>query len=109
VTVCTQLGWTLSVGLLPFFFFCAAIIQSTALSATMRNTQVFAGSSHPELTALVCRRLGIPVADATLKKFSNRETSVEICEFSIVVSSVLPCVTRISLSFSQAQPPSMII
>ncbi|KAH8554656.1 phosphoribosyltransferase-like protein [Umbelopsis sp. PMI_123] len=45
----------------------------------MRNTQVFAGSSHPELTALVCRRLGIPVADAILKKFSNRETNVEIC------------------------------
>ncbi|CAM0142583.1 hypothetical protein VKS41_001887 [Umbelopsis sp. WA50703] len=45
----------------------------------MRNTQVFAGSSHPELTAHVCKRLGIPVADATLKKFSNRETSVEIC------------------------------
>jgi hypothetical protein len=89
VTVCTQLGWTLSAGVLYFFFFfCAAIIQSTALSATMRNTQVFAGSSHPELTALVCRRLGIPVADATLKKFSNRETSVEICEFSIVVRSV---------------------
>jgi ribose-phosphate pyrophosphokinase len=54
----------------------------------MRNTQVFAGSSHPELTAHVCKRLGIPVADATLKKFSNRETSVEICKFFIFILKV---------------------
>ncbi|CAO3701120.1 unnamed protein product [Rhizopus stolonifer] len=44
----------------------------------MRNTKLLAGSSHPELATLVSKRLGIPLADRTLKKFSNRETSVEI-------------------------------
>ncbi|KAG1443361.1 hypothetical protein G6F56_010696 [Rhizopus delemar] len=44
----------------------------------MRNTKLLAGSSHPELATLVSKRLGVPLADRTLKKFSNRETSVEI-------------------------------
>ncbi|KAG0935989.1 hypothetical protein G6F57_008218 [Rhizopus arrhizus] len=44
----------------------------------MRNTKLLAGSSHPELASLVSKRLGVPVAECTLKKFSNRETSVEI-------------------------------
>ncbi|KAL1934830.1 hypothetical protein VTP01DRAFT_7012 [Rhizomucor pusillus] len=44
----------------------------------LRNTKILAGSSHPELANLVSKRLGTPLADATLKKFSNKETSVEI-------------------------------
>ncbi|EIE85001.1 hypothetical protein RO3G_09711 [Rhizopus delemar RA 99-880] len=44
----------------------------------MRNTKLLAGSSHPELAQLVSKRLGIPLSECTLKKFSNRETSVEI-------------------------------
>ncbi|KAI8332158.1 phosphoribosyltransferase-like protein [Choanephora cucurbitarum] len=44
----------------------------------MRNTKVLAGSSHPELAALVAKRLGTPLSDCTLKKFSNKETNVEI-------------------------------
>ncbi|PHZ15526.1 phosphoribosyl pyrophosphate synthetase [Rhizopus microsporus ATCC 52813] len=44
----------------------------------MRNTKLLAGSSHPELAGLISKRLGIPLSDCTLKKFSNRETSVEI-------------------------------
>ncbi|CAO3659311.1 unnamed protein product [Rhizopus stolonifer] len=44
----------------------------------MRNTKLLAGSSHPELAELVSKRLGTPLSDCTLKKFSNRETSVKI-------------------------------
>ncbi|KAI8391635.1 phosphoribosyltransferase-like protein [Radiomyces spectabilis] len=46
----------------------------------MRNTKIFAGSSHPELAKHICKQLGTPLAEATLKKFSNKETSVEINE-----------------------------
>ncbi|KAG2230435.1 hypothetical protein INT48_009181, partial [Thamnidium elegans] len=44
----------------------------------MRNTKILAGSSHPELAALVTKRLGTPLSECTLKKFSNKETNVEI-------------------------------
>jgi ribose-phosphate pyrophosphokinase len=37
-----------------------------------------AGSSHPELAELVTKRLGTPLSETTLKKFSNKETNVEI-------------------------------
>ncbi|ORX61680.1 phosphoribosyl pyrophosphokinase [Hesseltinella vesiculosa] len=46
----------------------------------MRNLVVLGGSSHPELTQEVCRRLGIAPGQAKLGKFSNKETSVEIKE-----------------------------
>ncbi|ORZ22266.1 phosphoribosyltransferase-like protein [Absidia repens] len=46
----------------------------------MRNLVVLGGSSHPELTEAVCRRLGIPPGQVKLGKFSNHETSVEIKE-----------------------------
>ncbi|KAI7870343.1 phosphoribosyl synthetase-associated domain-containing protein [Spinellus fusiger] len=41
----------------------------------MRNTSILTGSSHPELAALVCKKLGTPLAATTSKKFSNKETS----------------------------------
>ncbi|KAI9359087.1 phosphoribosyltransferase-like protein [Pilaira anomala] len=41
----------------------------------MRNTKILAGSSHPELAALVTKRLGTPLSECTLKKFSNKETN----------------------------------
>ncbi|KAI7888006.1 phosphoribosyltransferase-like protein [Mucor mucedo] len=44
----------------------------------MRNTKILAGSSHPELAALVTKRLGTPLSECTLQKFSNKETNVEI-------------------------------
>ncbi|KAL1921472.1 uncharacterized protein VTP21DRAFT_11188 [Calcarisporiella thermophila] len=44
----------------------------------MRNTKIFAGSSHPELGALIAERLGTTLAPVKLTKFSNKETSVEI-------------------------------
>ncbi|KAI8988697.1 phosphoribosyltransferase-like protein [Pilobolus umbonatus] len=49
----------------------------------MRNTKILAGSSHPELAALVAKRLGTPLSECTLKKFSNKETNVEIHIFII--------------------------
>jgi hypothetical protein len=45
---------------------------------TMRKTKIFTGSSHPELAALIVDRLGLQTATATLKKFANQETSIEI-------------------------------
>lgn len=44
----------------------------------MRKCKVFVGNSHPQLGNLVCENLGIEPAPATLKKFANGETSVQI-------------------------------
>ncbi|KAI9089611.1 phosphoribosyltransferase-like protein [Phlyctochytrium arcticum] len=44
----------------------------------MRKVKIFTGSSHPELSALIIERLGIPAAPATMKRSSNAETTVEI-------------------------------
>jgi ribose-phosphate pyrophosphokinase len=44
----------------------------------MRKCKVFVGSSHPQLGKSVCENLGIEPAPATLKKFANGETSVQI-------------------------------
>jgi ribose-phosphate pyrophosphokinase len=52
----------------------------------MRNTKILAGSSHPELATLVAKKLGTPLADCTLKKFSNKETSVEIRESFVIIT-----------------------
>ncbi|KAF9563885.1 hypothetical protein EC968_004679 [Mortierella alpina] len=41
-------------------------------------TKVFAGSSHPELAAMVTSRLGLEPGKVTLTQFKNKETSVEI-------------------------------
>lgn len=44
----------------------------------MRQTQVFSGSSHPELVESICERLGSHPAQAELGKFSNGETKVQL-------------------------------
>ncbi|CAG8452719.1 4525_t:CDS:2 [Paraglomus brasilianum] len=44
----------------------------------MRRAKIFAGTSHQELAHSICECVGIPPAPATLKRFSNKETSVEI-------------------------------
>ncbi|XP_063711953.1 ribose-phosphate pyrophosphokinase 1-like isoform X1 [Symsagittifera roscoffensis] len=44
------------------------------------NIKVLGGSSHPSLLAIVCDRLAIKPGTVTLKKFSNRESRVEIGE-----------------------------
>jgi len=44
----------------------------------MRKVKIFTGSSHPELACLITERLGVSPATATLKKFSNAETAIEI-------------------------------
>ncbi|KAI8575463.1 hypothetical protein K450DRAFT_261569 [Umbelopsis ramanniana AG] len=46
----------------------------------MRSLVVFSGSSHPQLTAQICQRVGVEPGKANLAKFSNSETSVEILE-----------------------------
>ncbi|UJR35096.1 hypothetical protein I4U23_027869 [Adineta vaga] len=51
-----------------------------SLISRMPNIKVFGGSSHPELTQLICTRLGLEPGRVITKKFSNRETSVEINE-----------------------------
>ncbi|KAJ1975406.1 ribose-phosphate pyrophosphokinase 1 [Dimargaris cristalligena] len=44
----------------------------------MKHALIFSGSSHPELTRLICDRLGSHVAPATLKRHKNHESSVEL-------------------------------
>lgn len=44
----------------------------------MRNLVILGGSSHPELVHQICKNINIEPSDATLKKFSNGETSITI-------------------------------
>jgi len=44
----------------------------------MRQTQIFAGSSHPTLVHSICERLGQSPAKADLGKFANGETKVQL-------------------------------
>ncbi|KAK8152432.1 phosphoribosyltransferase-like protein [Phyllosticta citribraziliensis] len=44
----------------------------------MRQTRIFAGSSHPSLVEGICDRLGQRPGKTELRKFSNGETSVQI-------------------------------
>ncbi|KAI8827728.1 phosphoribosyltransferase-like protein [Chytriomyces cf. hyalinus JEL632] len=46
----------------------------------MRNITILGGSSHPGLTAAICKRLGVSEGRVTLKKFANQETNIEIGE-----------------------------
>lgn len=46
----------------------------------VRNIVVIGGSSHPQLTRIICDHLGIPPANILLAKFSIGETRVEIKE-----------------------------
>ncbi|KNE71664.1 hypothetical protein AMAG_16219 [Allomyces macrogynus ATCC 38327] len=46
----------------------------------MRDLIILSGSSHPDLTAAICDRLGLRPGDVTRAKFSNNETRVEIQE-----------------------------
>ena len=41
---------------------------------------MFSGSSNYEMARSICERLQLDVAKAVLKKFSNKETNVEIIE-----------------------------
>ena len=45
-----------------------------SLCSRMPNIKVFGGSSHPELTRLICIRLGLEPGKVITKKFSNKET-----------------------------------
>jgi len=44
------------------------------------SIKIFTGNAHPKLAALIAKRLGVPVAKATVLKYSNQETSVTIGE-----------------------------
>ena len=48
--------------------------EHSPLHPRMPNIKVFGGSSHPELTKLICARLGLEPGRVVTKKFSNRET-----------------------------------
>ncbi|KAM3961648.1 ribose-phosphate pyrophosphokinase 2 [Aphomia sociella] len=49
-------------------------------SPRMPNIKVFTGSSHPDIAQKISSRLGLTLGKATTKKFSNKETNVEIGE-----------------------------
>lgn len=44
----------------------------------MRKVKIFSGSSHPQLAASICERLGVQPAKCELGFFSNGETRVDI-------------------------------
>lgn len=44
----------------------------------MRPFHIFSGSTHPELTQLICEHLGFKPSRSRLEKFSNGETKVVI-------------------------------
>jgi ribose-phosphate pyrophosphokinase len=44
----------------------------------MRQTKIFAGSSHAELSRLISQRLGHPLSNSDLRSFANHETSVQL-------------------------------
>jgi ribose-phosphate pyrophosphokinase len=46
----------------------------------MPNIKIFSGNSNPELSRRIAARLGLELSKVELKKFSNKETSVEIGE-----------------------------
>lgn len=46
----------------------------------VRNLVVLGGSSHPQLTEIICNHLGIPPSKILLSKFAVGETRVEIIE-----------------------------
>ncbi|ULU01244.1 hypothetical protein L3Y34_001534 [Caenorhabditis briggsae] len=50
------------------------------MSESDKKAVVFSGSSHPDLSTRICERLQLEVSKASLKKFSNKETNVEIGE-----------------------------
>lgn len=46
----------------------------------VRNIVILGGSSHPQLTEIICNHLGVPPAKIILGKFAVGETRVEIIE-----------------------------
>jgi ribose-phosphate pyrophosphokinase len=42
--------------------------------------KIFGGSSHPEMTKLIARKVGARVGEVVLGRFANRETQVELKE-----------------------------
>ena len=60
-----------------------------------KKIKIFSGNSNPELAGKICKELGIPLGDATVKTFSDGEISVNIGETVrgvdvFVVQSVSP-------------------
>lgn len=44
------------------------------------DLRVFGGSSHPELTKKVAKKVGVRVGELKLHRFANKETSVQLLE-----------------------------
>lgn len=53
-------------------------ITCDSSDSEMRNLVVLGGSSHTDLVDRICHNMNIEPGDATLKKFSNGETSITI-------------------------------
>ncbi|KAF7638900.1 Pribosyltran_N domain-containing protein [Meloidogyne graminicola] len=57
-----------------------SVNSASYVKVRMPNIKVFSGSSNYEMARSICDRLQLDVAKAVLKKFSNKETNVEIIE-----------------------------
>jgi len=51
--------------------------NKTSSRSTLR---IIGGSSHPELTALIAKKVGVKAGQVTLGKFANNETNVQLQE-----------------------------
>ena len=47
---------------------------------TRSNLRVFGGSSHPELTRTVAKKVGVRVGNIKLSRFANHELNVQLME-----------------------------
>ena len=56
------------------------MLEGAGMRAVVAELKVFAGSSHPELTAEIAAHLGIPVGQARLGRFPDTEVSFQIDE-----------------------------
>ena len=55
-------------------------MRRSKLGARSSALKIFGGTSHPEMTKLIARKVGARVGEVVLGKFSNRETQVELKE-----------------------------
>lgn len=60
-----------------FYFFQTSVCTCREMTNSIK---LFSGNSHKDFAALVAKRLGIPLADCVVSKYSNQETAVTIGE-----------------------------
>lgn len=55
-------------------------VSKSMRKKTLERLKVFTGSANPELAQQICEKLGVPLADCAIKKFSDGEVYLQIKE-----------------------------